>query len=103
MMSDLIKRMDAALRLDVMNGDAFERAIMGAQFREARDRIAKLEQEVWLGDETIADANTHISQLQAENKRLHSAMEQARDCLNRGFPTSAGIILCKALEDKADE
>ena len=36
--------------------------------------IAELEQEVRLGDETIADANTHISQLQAEIKRLTAAL-----------------------------
>lgn len=44
-MSDILKRMRATIGMDAINGDAFERSVVGKQFEEAANRIAELETE----------------------------------------------------------
>lgn len=43
-MSDIIKRLEASMRYDVINGDQSERAILGLQISEAISELKRLSQ-----------------------------------------------------------
>lgn len=42
-MTNLIKRLQATLRTDAVNGDKFERSVVGKQIKEAIDEIETLQ------------------------------------------------------------
>ena len=75
-MSDIAKRLSAALKYDVMNGDAVERGVLAKQIKEAVVELDRLAKSEAFHTEACGAHQRHIDELTAENAALRGQVEK---------------------------
>jgi hypothetical protein len=91
-MIDIIKRLEATVRLDAINGDSFERSVVNSQIREAIAEI-KLYKGLLEAEQEDCQKQRETSQTQWERAEV-----AARDCASAERKTAEVCISMMKLE-----